>query len=149
MKSPDETEYNLNSFIMLNESDRLVLNPAAALKFKRKSPSQWVVAGGIAVSLLLCSCKEKDALLKEQADLKTALNQARADRDAYQLKINSVAQGIPATAVALEAQMKASEKANIELTQAVSELNSKATRLEEEVKTLRPKVEAYKAKYLR
>jgi hypothetical protein len=149
LKSPEETEYNLNSFFMFNESDCLVLSPAAALQFKWKSSSQWAITGGIAVSLLLCSCKEKDALLKEQADLQTALNQARAEMDTYQLKINSVEQGIPATAVALEAQMKASEKANTELTQAISELNSKTTHLEEEVKTLRPKFEAYKAKYLR
>ncbi len=149
MKSPDGTEYNLNLFFMLTESDRLVLTPTAALHFKRKSSSQWAVAGGIAMSLLLCSCKEKDAVLKEQNDLQIALNQAKAEMDTYQLKINSVEQGISFTAVALEAQMKASEKANTELTLAVSELESKATRLEEEVKTLRPKFEAYKAKYLR
>lgn len=110
---------------MFNESERLVLTPAAALQFKRKSSSQWAAAGGIALSLLLCSCKEKDAVLKEKNDLQTALNQARAEMDTYQLKINSVEQGIPATAVALEAQLKASEKANTELTQAISELNSK------------------------
>ncbi|MCX6852195.1 MAG: hypothetical protein NTY98_25170 [Verrucomicrobia bacterium] len=149
MKSPDETEYNLNSFFMLNESDRLVLTPAAALQFKRNSPSQWAVAGAIAVSLLLCSCKEKDALQKEQADLQLALNQARAELDTYQAKINSVLPNVPAAAIALEEQLKASEKANKELTQAVTELNSKATRLQDAVTTLRPKVEAYKAKYLR
>lgn len=134
---------------MLHESDPLVSTPVRALTFKRKSPSQWAVAGSIAVSMLLCSCKEKDALQKEQADLQLALNQARAELDTYQAKINTVVPNVPAAAITLEEQLKASEKTNAELTQAVSELNSKATRLQDAVKTLRPKIEAYKAKYLR
>lgn len=134
---------------MLKESDCLVPTPSAALKFKRKSSSQWVVAGGMAVSLLLCSCKEKDALQKEQADMQSAFNQAKAELDTYQAKINSVLPNVPAVMITLEEQLKASEKTNAELTQAVSELNSKAKRLQDEVNTLRPKVEAYKAKYLR
>ncbi len=134
---------------MFNGSYRLVLTPEAALKFMRNSPAQWAVVGGIAVSLLLCSCKEQDALLKEQADVQIALKQAKADLDACQIKINSVGQALPTAAAALEVQMTASDKANAELTQAVSELNSKATHLEEAVKAWRPKVEAYKAKYLR
>lgn len=134
---------------MLNRSDHLALPPETTLKIKRKSPSQWAVAGGIAVSLLLCSCKERDALLKEQADLQIALKQAKADLDAYQLKMNTVGQALPTAAAALEVQMTASDKAHAELTQVISELNSKATHMEEEVKKLRPKVEAYKAKYLR
>jgi hypothetical protein len=134
---------------MFNESDRLVSTPAAALQFKRKSSSQWAVTGGILVSLLLCSCKEKDALLKEKNDLQIAINQVKAELDTYQVKINNVTPNLPAAAATLEVQLKASEKANTELTQAVSELNSKSTRLQDAVKTLRPKVEAYKAKYLR
>lgn len=134
---------------MLNRSDRLDSNPIAALNFKQKSPSQWALAGGMAMSLLLCSCKEKDALQKEQADLQTALTQAKAELNTYQVKINAVLPNLPAAASTLEVQLKASEKANTELTQAVSEVNSKATRLQDEVKALRPKVEAYKARYLR
>lgn len=134
---------------MLNRSDRLDSNPMAALNFKRKSPAQWALAGGMTLTLLLCSCKEKDALQKEQADLQTALNQAKAELDTYQVKINSVLPNLPAAAATLEVQLKASEKANTELTQAVSEVNSKATRLQDEVKALRPQVEAYKARYLR
>ena len=134
---------------MFNESERLVLTPAAALQFKRKSSSQWAAAGGIALSLLLCSCKEKDALLKERKDLQLALNQAKAELDTYQVKINAVLPNLPAAAATLEVQLKASEKTNTELTQAVNEVNSKATRLQDEVNTLRPKVEAYRAKYLR
>jgi septal ring factor EnvC (AmiA/AmiB activator) len=149
LKSPDETDLNLNSLFMLNRSDRLDSNPMAALNFKQKSPSQWALAGGMAMSLLLCSCKEKDALQKEQADLQTALNQAKAELNTYQVKINAVLPNLPAAAATLEVQLKASEKANAELTQAVSEVNSKATRLQDEVKALRPKVEAYKARYLR
>ncbi|WP_397383187.1 hypothetical protein [Prosthecobacter sp.] len=101
------------------------------------------------MSLLLCSCKEKDALLKEKNDLQIAINQVKAELDTYQVKINNVTPNLPAAAATLEVQLKASEKANTELTQAVSELNSKSTRLQDAVKTLRPKVEAYKAKYLR
>lgn len=134
---------------MSTESNCLVSTLPAKLKFKRKSSSQWAVTGGILASLLLCSCKEKDALLKEQKDLQIALNQAKAELDTYQVKINTVLPNLPAAVATLEVQLKASEKANTELTQAVSEINSKATRLQDEVNRLRPKIEAYKAKYLR
>ena len=134
---------------MFKESVSVVATPSAALELQRKSPSQWAVVGAIAVSLLLCSCKEKDALQKEQADMQTAFNQAKAELDTYQAKMNSVLPNVPVAVITLEEQLKASEKANKELTQAVSELNSKAKGLQEQVSTLRPKVEAYKAKYLR
>ena len=134
---------------MFTESNRLVPTLSATLKFKRKPSSQWAVVGGILMSLLLCSCKEKDALLKEQKDLQTELNQAKAELDTYQVKINAVFPNLPAAVATLEVQLKASEKTNTELTQAVNEVNSKATHLQDEVNKLRPKVEAYKAKYLR
>ncbi|MFZ2279707.1 MAG: hypothetical protein WAW39_18055 [Prosthecobacter sp.] len=134
---------------MFKESNRLVPTLSAKLKFKRKSSSQWAATGGILASLLLCSCKEKDALLKEQKDLQIALNQAKAELDTYQVKINAVLPNLPAAAATLEVQLKASEKANAELTQTVNEVSSKATRLQDQLNKLRPKVEAYKAKYLR
>lgn len=134
---------------MSKESNCLVPTLPAKLKVKRKPSSRWAVAGCVLVSLVLCSCKEKDALLKEQKDLQIALNQAKTELDAYQVKINAVLPNLPAAVATLEVQLKASEKTNTELTQAVNEINSKATRLQDEVNKLRPKVEAYKAKYLR
>lgn len=134
---------------MFKESNRLVPTLPANLKVKRKPSSQLAIAGCVLVPLLLCSCKEKDALLKEQKDLQIALNQAKTELDTYQAKINTVVPNLPAAAATLEVQLKASEKANTELTQAVNELNSKATSLQDKVNGLRPKVEAYKAKYLR
>ena len=101
------------------------------------------------MSLQLCSCKEHEALLKEQASLKIELKKAKEAADAYQARLSSLGPAFPPVLDALEAQVAASDKTNTQLTQEIGELQGKATRLEEAFKTLRPKVESYKTKYLR
>lgn len=103
----------------------------------------------LTISLLLCSCKENQALFKEKADLDISLRKAREELSFFETQIGALGQPIHLARADMETKTKTADTTNLELTQKVSDLSVRADRLDAANKQLRPRFEAYKKKYMR
>jgi seryl-tRNA synthetase len=114
-----------------------------------KYPFHWPTLMLAALTFPLCSCKEHWQLFQELAQLKEKLRRVQLETQETDAKFTTLGQPSVYVAQQLENQVAEEEKAMAKQRLEVAELDSKVSALDQALENFRPKVDAYKAAYLK
>lgn len=104
---------------------------------------------GIAGMLLVCSCDKHNVLMAERMRVETQIKKAHEDLAALDAKAIAMGVDLAVAHVSVESQTANMKAKNTALEQELAVLSAKCEDGEETIKTLRAKLDAYKAKHLR
>jgi hypothetical protein len=108
-----------------------------------------LIITGLAGLLLASSCEKHDLLLKERADVEAAIKQGSDDLLALDNKIFTFGANPESAAINLERLNAGWVQKNAQLEQEMALLSKKCSDGEDELKKLRPKLDSYKARFVR
>ncbi len=116
---------------------------------KRMHMKHPLIITGLAGLLLASSCEKHDLLLKERADVEAAIKQVNDDLLALDNKIFTFGANPESAAINLERLYADRVQKNTQLEQELALLGKKCSDGEDALKKLRPKLDSYKARFVR